>query len=186
MSMQSSLFQEDDILEKLNRQADILGLLMTGMELINIGIESLLVKVFRKEHHAINYVIPSLIGKHGPLKDMSVRLKLLYALGFISREEYEDIELLDVLLDELIKTQKQYAFSDNEIILAIRSLHHMHLLLEPILKQDELLQSGIIDGVKSVIYQNRYQQMVRSALILALNDITLSIIDKQKIDYFPE
>lgn len=182
--MPESILQEDIILEKLNQQADIHSLLKVAIKLINDNVNKLILKVFRKEPHAIKFVIPSLVGKNGPLNDTSVCLKLLYVLGIISREDYEDIELLIAVLDELELDDKQYTYLDDEILGPISLLHDMVLSPSWESQHEKVKQSGIVDTLKSSIYQNRYQQMIRSALIIAITELTVRIINKQKIDYF--
>lgn len=176
--------EEDTILEKLNQQADIHSLLKVAIKLINDSVNQLILKVFRKEPHAIKFVIPSLVDKNGPLNDTSVCLKLLYALGIITREDYEDIELLMAILDELEQDDKNYTYLDDEILGPISLLHDM--ILPPNWNYPPNQDNGIVDTLKSSMYQNRYQQMIRSALIIAITDLTLRIVNKQKIDYFPE
>ncbi|OCG02226.1 MltR family transcriptional regulator [Gilliamella sp. wkB112] len=183
--MTESILQEDTILEKLNQQVDIHNLLIEAIKLINESVNNLILKVFRKERHAIKFVIPSLIGKNGPLNDTSVCLKLLYALGIITREEYEDVELLIAILDELDHDDKKYTYLDDEILGPISLLHDMVLPPNWALQSDSSKDVGIVDTLKSSIYQNRYQQMIRSALIIAITDLTLRIVNKQKINYFP-
>lgn len=179
------ILREDTILEKLSQQIDIHSLLTAAIDLINNSVNQLILKVFRKERHAIKFVIPSLVGKNGPLNDTSVCLKLLYALGIITREEYEDVELLIAILDELDSDDKKYTFIDDEILGPISLLHDMVLPPNLGLQPDSANETGIVDSLKSSIYQNRYQQMIRSALIIAITDLTLRIVNKQCINYFP-
>lgn len=183
--MPESILQEDTILEKLNQQADIYNLLVVAIKLINDSVNQLILKVFSKEPHAIKFVIPSLVGKNGPLNDTSVCLKLLYALGIISREDYEDIELLIAILEELEQDDKSYTYLDDEILGPISLLHDMVLPPNWASQHEKAKQSGIVDTLKSSMFQNRYQQMIRSALIISITDLTLRIVNKQKIDYFP-
>ncbi|MBI0027283.1 MltR family transcriptional regulator [Gilliamella apicola] len=183
--MLESILAEDTILEKLNQQADIHSLLAEAIKMINHSVNQLIIKVFRKEPHAIKFVIPSLIGKNGPLNDTSVCLKLLYALGIITREEYEDIELLIAILDELDHDDKKYSYLDDEILGPISLLHDMVLPPNWDSHHQKAKESGIVDTLKSSMYQNRYQQMIRSALIIAITDLTVRIINKQNINYFP-
>lgn len=183
--MLKAILAEDTILEKLNQQADIHSLLDVAINLINHSVNQLIMKVFRKEPHAIKFVIPSLIGKNGPLNDTSVCLKLLYALGIITREEYEDVELLIAILDELDQDDKKYTYLDDEILGPISLLHDMVLPPNWNSQQQKAKESGIVDTIKSSMYQNRYQQMIRSALIIAITDLTVRIINKQNINYFP-
>ena len=59
---------------------------------------------------------------------MPVRLKLIYELGLISRDEYEDVELLLALNNELKHENKIYSFTDDELLGPITMLHSMTAL----------------------------------------------------------
>ncbi|TSJ90426.1 MltR family transcriptional regulator [Gilliamella apicola] len=174
--MPKQTLAEDTILEKLNQQADIHGLLKVAIKLINDSVNQLILKVFRKDPHASKFVIPSLIGKNGPLNDTSVCLKLLYALGIITREDYEDIELLMAILDELEQDGKNYTYLDDEILGPISLLHDM--IVPPNWNYPPNQDNGIVDTLKSSMYQNRHQQVIRSALIISITDLTLRIVNK--------
>ena len=174
--MPKQILAEDTILEKLNQQADIHGLLRVAIKLINDSVNQLILKVFRKDPHASKFVIPSLIGKNGPLNDTSVCLKLLYALGIITREDYEDIELLMAILDELEQDGKNYTYLDDEILGPISLLHDM--IVPPNWNYPPNQDNGIVDTLKSSMYQNRHQQVIRSALIISITDLTLRIVNK--------
>ena len=178
--MSDKRLQEDRILEKLNQQTDIHSLLTVAIKLINKSVNRLILNIFCKEPHAIKFVIPSLVGKNGPLNDTSVCLKLLFALGILSRADYEDIELLIAILDELDLSDKHYHYSDDEILGPISLLHDMVLPQNWVLQQDQVAELGIVDNFKSSILQNRYQQMIRSALIIAITDLILRISNKPK------
>lgn len=170
---------EDYILEQLNQEPYIHGLLLTARTLISKSVNKLMMRVFRKEKHAIKFVIPSLVDHNGPLNDLSVRLKLLYALSIISREEYEDIELLMAVLDELNSDSKEYTYTDDEILGPISLLHDM--LLPPNLptKRTVHMEIGIVDSMKSSLYSQRYQQVIRSSLIIAITALIDRINHKQ-------
>ncbi|WP_392561334.1 MltR family transcriptional regulator [Orbus sturtevantii] len=172
--------QEDDILERLNQQLDIHGLLVTAMDIIGQNVDQLIMKAFRKDKHAIKFVIPSLVGNRGPLNELSVRLKLLYALGVISREEYEDIELIMAIVDELeLDDETVYTFVDDEILGPISLLHDMTLPPQIISQKIIPNEAGIVDSIKSSIYKQRYQQMIRSALIIAITTLVVRLSEKQ-------
>lgn len=177
--MLESTLAENTILEKLNQQADIHSLLAEAIKMINSIISQLLIKSFRKEPHAIKFVIPSLIDKNGPLNDTSICLKLLYVFGIITHEEYEDVELLIAILDELDHDDKKYTYLDDEILGPISLLHDMVLPSNWDSQHQKAKDSGIVDTLKSSIYQNRYQQMIRSALIIAITDLTVRMINKK-------
>lgn len=179
--------QEDDILERLNQRIGIHDLLIAAMDIIGQSIDQLMMKSFRKEKHAIKFVIPSLVGNRGPLNDLSVRLKLLYALGMITGEEYEDIELIMAILDELeLDKETDYSFVDDEILGPISLLHDM--TLPPNLVNQKMISSdvGIVDSMKSSIYKQRYQQMIRSALIIAITTLVVRLTQKQELYFIQE
>lgn len=172
--------QEDDILERLNQQLGIHELLIAAMEIIEKIVDQLMMNVFRKEKHAIKFVIPSLIGSRGPLNQVSTKLKLLYALGVINREEYEDIELIMAVLDELeLDQETTYTFIDDEILGPISLLHDMMLPPSVNNQQDISQKTGIVDGLKLSMYKQRQQQMIRSALIIAITTLAVRVNQKQ-------
>ncbi|SPW28015.1 Mannitol repressor protein [Edwardsiella tarda] len=60
-----------------------------------------------------------------------MRLKLIYALGAISRTEYEDIELLLALHNQLALDRQTYRFTDDEVLGPLSMLHGMRHLPPP-------------------------------------------------------
>ncbi|XKM14324.1 MltR family transcriptional regulator [Orbaceae bacterium ac157xtp] len=179
--------QEDNILDQLNQHPDVFGVLSTATKLIDQAVDTLILKVFNKEHHAKRFVIPSLIGHNGPLNELSVKLKLLYALSIISHNEYEDIELLTAILDELKQDKHTtYTFIDDEILGPISLLHDMVLPPDLPIKKKPTQEVGIIDNMKSSIYNQRFQQTIRSALIISITTLITGLVEKQNIQYFPD
>ena len=71
----------------------------------------------------MKYAVEPLLDGDGPLGDLSVRLKLIYGLGVINRQEYEDAELLMALREELNHDGNEYAFTDDEILGPFGELH---------------------------------------------------------------
>lgn len=177
--MSDQQLQEDDILEQLNQKPDIHGLLSCAIEIIATSIDYLMMRVFRKERHAQKFVIPSLIRHDGPLSELSVRLKLLYALSIITHQEYEDIELLLALLDELNQDpQTQYQFSDDEILGPIMLLHDM--IMPPNLQFNVNQEfGGIVDSMKSSLFKQRQQQVIRSSLIIAITNLAVRLNQRE-------
>ncbi|MDI8746355.1 MltR family transcriptional regulator, partial [Salmonella enterica subsp. enterica serovar Montevideo] len=60
--------------------------------------------------YGVNATRPEAIGVGLP-GHLSVRLKLIYGLGVLSRTEYEDAELLMALREELNHDGNEYAFT---------------------------------------------------------------------------
>ncbi|VTR58452.1 Mannitol repressor protein [Serratia fonticola] len=75
-----------------------------------------MVQVFRKDDYAVKYAVEPLLSGAGPLGELSVRLKLMYGWGVISRHEYEDAELLMAMREELNHDGSEYRFIDDEIL----------------------------------------------------------------------
>lgn len=122
-SMEKAQAFENRVLEKLNAGKSVRSFLMTAVELLAEALDILVIQVFRKDDYAVKYAVEPLLTGNGPLGDLSVRLKLIYALGVISRHEYEDAELLMALREELNYDGEDYRFTDDEILGPFGELH---------------------------------------------------------------
>ncbi len=107
---------ENRVLERLNAGKTVRSFLITAVDLLTDAVNILVLQVFRKDDYAVKYAVEPLLDGDGPLGDLSVRLKLIYGLGVISRHEYEDAELLMALREELNHDGNEYAFTDDEIL----------------------------------------------------------------------
>ncbi|MGL4720530.1 MAG: MltR family transcriptional regulator, partial [Kluyvera intermedia] len=85
---------ENRVLERLNARQTLTGFIQTAVGLLAEAVDLLILQAFRKDDYAVKYAVEPLLEGSGPLANLSVRLKLIYAMGVISRDEYEDIELL--------------------------------------------------------------------------------------------
>lgn len=114
---------ENRVLERLNAGKTVRNFLIATVELLTEAVNILVLQVFRKDDYAVKYAVEPLLEGSGPLGDLSVRLKLIYGLGVISRAEYEDAELLMALREELNHDGNEYSFTDDEIIGPFGELH---------------------------------------------------------------
>lgn len=96
---------------------------MAAVDLLAEALNILVVQIFRKDDYAVKYAVEPLLVGDGPLSELSVRLKLVYALGVITRHEYEDAELLMALREELNHDGTEYRFTDDEILGPFGELH---------------------------------------------------------------
>jgi len=104
---------ENRVLERLNAGKTVRSLLIAAVELLTEAVNILVLQVFRKDDYAVKYAVEPLLDGDGPLGDLSVRLKLIYGLGVISRAEYEDCELLmalDVSGDPELRAMQQQRY----------------------------------------------------------------------------
>ncbi len=114
---------ENSVLERLNAGTTVREFLRAAITLLAEAVAILVTQVFRKDDYAVKYAVEPLLVGAGPLAELSVRLKLVYALGVISRQEYEDAELLMALHEELQQDPGDYRFTDDEIMGPFGELH---------------------------------------------------------------
>ena len=164
---------ENQILEKLTHKSGIHLFVKEVIVLITQAVDQLILKVFRKDDYAVKYAVEPLLTGDGPLGELPVRLKLLFALGAISRDIYEDIELFLALNDSLSQKNEGLSFADDEIIGSIKMLHCLEPLPE-LMRFDQ--PEDIIDNQFIKLQKDRYQQMVKSSLILSVSALVIEIL----------
>ncbi|KMW74671.1 transcriptional regulator [Photorhabdus luminescens subsp. luminescens] len=169
---------ENQLLERLNKRTEVKPFIQEVIHLITGAIDQLMLKVFRKDDYAVKYAVEPLLQGDGPLGELAVRLKLVYALGAISREIYEDIELFLALNATLQQEQQRYEFTDDEILGPVRMLHCMGVLPE-MMRFDQ--PEDVIDQQLIDLQKYRYKQMVRSSLVLAVTALVAEILDTGEI-----
>lgn len=167
---------ENRILERLNARQTLTGFIQTAVGLLSEAVDQLILQAFRKDDYAVKYAVEPLLEGSGPLANLPVRLKLIYALGVISRNEYEDVELLLALNNELAHENKIYSFTDDEILGPINMLHCMTTLPPPPTLH---LPEDVVDDALRTMQEQRYQQMVRSTLVLSITDLVTSLAHKK-------
>ncbi|WP_409309546.1 MltR family transcriptional regulator [Pectobacterium sp. B1J-3] len=163
---------ENRVLETLNSGVTVRSFMLKAVDLLAEAVSILMLQVFRKDDYAVKYAVEPLMTGTGPLGDLSVRLKLIYGLGMISRKEYEDTELLMALGEELTHDTHEYRFTDDEILGPIGELHCVNTLPSA----PDLPSGGDpADQLLISMQQQRYQQMVRSTLVLSLTELISQI-----------
>ncbi len=163
---------ENRVLERLNAGRSVRSFLIAAVELLAEAINILVIQVFRKDDYAVKYAVEPLLHGDGPLGELSVRLKLIYGLGMINRSEYEDCELLMALREELNHDGHEYRFTDDEILGPFGELH----CISPFPPRPDF---AVDDAELRNMQQLRYQQVVRSTLVLSLTSLISLISQKQ-------
>lgn len=166
---------ENRILERLNARQTVQGFLQAAVGLLAEAVDLLILQAFRKDDYAVKYAVEPLLEGSGPLAALPVRLKLIYALGVISRDEYEDSELLLALHNEVSQRDQNYQFTDDEIIGPLSLLHDLVLPPAPTLH----LPEDVVDDTLVDMQKQRYQQMVRSTLVLCITDLVARLCHKK-------
>ena len=163
---------ENRVLECLNAGQSVRRFLITAVDLLAEAVDLLVIQVFRKDDYAVKYAVEPLLNGDGPLGDLSVRLKLIYGLGMINRNEYEDCELLMALREELNHDPHEYRFVDDEILGPFSELHCVTVLpLAPQLVTE--------DPDLCRMQMMRYQQVIHSTMVLSLTALIAQLSQKQ-------
>jgi DNA-binding MltR family transcriptional regulator len=83
---------EDDVLEKLNAQVDLATFMAAANEILLQAIKHFLPSLFvNNDEEIVEYAVKPLLAQSGPLDDIDVALRLIYALGKIDKWLYADI-----------------------------------------------------------------------------------------------
>jgi len=155
---------ENRVLERLNAGKTVRSFLIAAVALLTEAVNILVLQVFRKDDYAVKYAVEPLLDGDGPLGDLSVRLKLIYGLGVLNRQEYEDAELLMALREELNHDGNEYTFTDDEILGPFGELHCVSAL-------PPTPQFDNSDPDLYAMQKLRYQQVVRSTMVLSLTEL---------------
>ncbi|WP_137761741.1 MltR family transcriptional regulator [Nissabacter sp. SGAir0207] len=163
---------ENRVLEKLNAGKSVRGFIFAAVELLTEAVNILVLHVFRKDDYAVKYAVEPLLSGSGPLGELSVRLKLMYGLGVISRHEYEDAELLMAMREELNHDAHEYRFSDDEILGPFGELHCV-----PALPAAPTLTAGAepLEASLQAMQRQRYQQILHSTMVLSVTGLIAGI-----------
>jgi len=165
---------ENQVLEQLNSGTTVSDLMSAAVRLLTEAVDILVLQIFRKDDYAVKYAVEPLLVGAGPLGELPVRLKLVYALGVISRQEYEDAELLMALHEALQDDPKEYRFTDDEILGPFSELHCVTAF--PV--QPSFSRAPEDDALVRM-QQQRYQQIVRSTMVLSTTEYLVRISAKK-------
>lgn len=159
--------QEDELFERLAPADNPRGFFLEVVAVIEEGADHLLRSAFRQEEFAVKYAIEPLLNRQGPLSELTVRLKLMLALGMFSLETYQDLELCIKLRDWLSDDIRNYRFSDEALFTRLKRLHCLQSLgipERPTLAADD-------DKLLYQMQLDRQDQVIRSALLLSIATI---------------
>lgn len=82
---------EDDVLEQLDAQNNLLAFMTTAQSFTR-GIKCFLPSLFvDNDEEIVEYAVKPLLARSGPLDDIDVALRLIYALGKMEKWLYADI-----------------------------------------------------------------------------------------------
>lgn len=157
--------------EKLNDINSIRGLVTATISIFDKNIDGLMQRIFHKRDFAVQSVVDSLLSRSGPLHELNTRLKLLFCLGVISTEVYNDIKSFSELKNHLNNDENEYTFASHNIIKFTKELNLVKDkdILDNFLSTKNDLQSS--DSLLVKVQTSRTEKVVRSCLLLAIMDI---------------
>ncbi|MFC3914821.1 MltR family transcriptional regulator [Pseudaeromonas sharmana] len=161
------LTKEDEILERLAGLDNPRGFFMETVSIVAEGVEQMLRRAFRQEEYAVKYAIEPLLNREGPLSELSVRLKLMLALGMLSATAYQDLELFIKLRDWLCDSRKDYRFSDEALFNRLTALCSLQAVGVPRLPNADAAGDALLYAMQ----RDRQDQMTRSALLLCVTRV---------------
>ncbi|MEX3018275.1 MltR family transcriptional regulator [Kluyvera sp. STS39-E] len=83
---------EDEVLEQLDAQEDMLAFMATAHDILLLGVKRFLPSLFvDNDEEIVEYAVKPLLAQSGPLDDIDVALRLIYALGKMDKWLYADI-----------------------------------------------------------------------------------------------
>ncbi|HEY5716720.1 MAG TPA: MltR family transcriptional regulator [Psychromonas sp.] len=158
-----------DVVETLSEAETAYDFFTASFDLFEDAVDILIQNVFRKDDYAVKYAVEPLLSSNGPLAHLAIRIKLLYGLGLLSQNSYQDIETF-IELKDFVKSD------DNEsieltapvIIERLKSIRAMASIVPPNLYEPQPEESS------HYIVQMKLEQhkrVIKSSLILAITEI---------------
>jgi len=160
------------VFERLAEPENPRGFFIELVAMLEDAVDQLMRRAFRQEEYVVKYAIEPLLNGKGPLATLPIRLKLIFALGLISYEVYQDIERFIRLRDFLVTDIHDHRFGDEAITEQLNRLNSLKNI--SMMQKDEPLSA---DAMIRQMQLNRRDQVIRSALLLGVSNV-LSELNK--------
>ena len=105
---------EDDVLEQLDAQDNLFSFMKTAHSILLQGIRQFLPSLFvDNDEEIVEYAVKPLLAQSGPLDDIDVALRLIYALGKMDKWLYADITHFSQFWHYLNEQNEMPGFADD-------------------------------------------------------------------------
>lgn len=105
---------EDDVLEQLDAQDNLFSFMKTAHSILLQGIRQFLPSLFvDNDEESVEYAVKPLLAQSGPLDDIDVALRLIYALGKMDKWLYADITHFSQYWHYLKEQDETLGFADD-------------------------------------------------------------------------
>ncbi|MDR9891457.1 MltR family transcriptional regulator [Pseudenterobacter timonensis] len=158
---------ENDVIEQLDASDDLLSFMTTANAILLLGIKRFLPSLFvNNDEEIVEYAVKPLLAQSGPLDDIEVSLRLIFALGKIDKWLYADINHFSGFCHYLEGQEAIPGFADDITWDFISNL-------QSITRNDSLF--GALKSMKFADFaawsEVRFTVMVKTALTLAVTTI---------------
>jgi DNA-binding MltR family transcriptional regulator len=106
---------QEELVDELERCESATCFIKTSHKLIKIELQKLLPRVFVQDPLVIEYAVTPLLKEDGPLVEIDVVSKLMFAMGKISMETYADIGLFDQMYEYVRQQPEEISFGDDMV-----------------------------------------------------------------------
>lgn len=163
---------EDDVLERLEAQNDLASFMNVAHDILLSGIRQFLPSLFvNNDEEILEYAVKPLLARRGPLDDIDVALRLIYALGKMDKWLYADISCFTQFRDFVQQSREAIEFHDEVTYDFIANLNSI------------TQNATLFNAIKSMkfsdftIYsETRYGSMVKTALTLAVTSLLKELV----------
>ena len=164
--------KEDDVIERLSEKDDLNPFMQEACSFLSIGVKHFLPSLFvNNDEEILEYAVKPLLAKSGPLNDINVSLRLIFALGKIDKYLYADILSFFQYSEYVSQHQKPTLFSDEITYDFIKNLN--------VVTENKMLFHSL-NNMKyadfSVYSKARYGEMVKTVLTLAITSLLKELV----------
>ena len=163
---------EAELLEVISTAEDPSAVFLAAYHALDDTIGVLMQSIFYKDDYAVKYVVDPLLKNQGPLGDVMIRSKLLYGLGVINREIYEDIERFVTLKEWADTPQSSIYFTDPDVIEELQRVHVVQSVMP--IDYDQQAANSLPQEMLTMFIE-RHNQKVQSSIVLAIAELVRQI-----------
>lgn len=163
---------EAELLEVISTAEDASAVFLAAYHALDDTIGVLMQSIFYKDDYAVKYVVDPLLKNQGPLRDVMIRSKLLYGLGVINREIYEDIERFVTLKEWADTPQSSIYFTDPDVIEELQRVHVVQSVMP--IDYDQQAANSLPQEMLTMFIE-RHNQKVQSSIVLAIAELVRQI-----------
>ncbi len=163
---------EAELLEVISTAEDASAVFLAAYHALDDTIGVLMQTIFYKDDYAVKFVVDPLLKNQGPLGDVMVRSKLLYGLGVINREIYEDVERFVTLKEWADTPQSSIYFTDPDVIEELQRVHVVQSVMP--IDYDQQAANSLPQEMLTMFVE-RHNQKVQSSIVLAIAELVRQI-----------